>query len=119
MPEPEIQEPVKTQTLIFFSTLKGVLDRVRQDTGLEDMKNVPKYESDNRSGFIASLTNDPLCSEVWEGFVFTGEGTSKKEARIHAESKLLCFLIQEDSSKIKDFLDSKNGMITQKKVWTF
>jgi len=102
-----------------FFTLKGVLDRVRKDTGLEDMKNVPKYESGSHGGFIASLKNDPLCPDFLNDFAFTGEGNSKKEARIHAESKLLCFLIQDDPSKITDFLNTKNGMITQKKVWKF
>ena len=102
-----------------FDSLKGVLERVRKDTGLEDMKNVPKYESSGKGGFIASLKNDPLCPDFLNDFAFTGEGETKKEARIHAESKLLCFLIEEDSSKIKDFLNTKNGMITQKKVWKF
>ena len=100
----------------YLKPIHGLLDRVRKETGLEDMKNPPIYQNGTgKNTFIAKIKNDKLCPES----TFSAESNSKKDARIHAEAKLLCYIFRFDTRNISEFLQTRNGLITMKKVGNF
>merc|ERR1711976_625469 len=98
-----------------FGMIESVLDRVRAATGLENRSNPPIYEKIDEQEFSAVLKNDPLCNDK----IFIGNGSTKKEARIHAEAKLLCYIFKNDTCLLRDFLQDRVGMISFKKVSKF